>query len=166
MIYEFKIIFKSVLLFFFARKYYMFRSNTVISNNSLDSFSLFTRAPSIYLFKIYKGGTIQNITLFPKPWIKKILQKEEQLKYAESINLNILQVFFIHYLFFISLSLFSYFFIIKFFFQPSFSKVICIKINFLFSPLKLIYLFYFPISIFFFFTLKINQFTILTFYYF
>lgn len=134
MIYEFKIIFKSVLLFFSARKYYMFRSNTVISNNSLDSFSLFTRAPSIYLFKIYKGGTIQNITLFPKPWIKKILQKEEQLKYAESINLNILQVF----LFIIYFSYLSYYFhiflLLNFFFNlPSLSPKL--------SVLKLIFSF-------------------------
>lgn len=134
MIYEFKIIFKSVLLFFFARKYYMFRSNTVISNNSLDSFSLFTRAPSIYLFKIYKGGTIQNITLFPKPWIKKILQKEEQLKYAESINLNILQVFlFIIYFSYLS-HYFHIFLLLNFFFNlPSLSPKL--------SVLKLIFSF-------------------------
>lgn len=134
MIYEFKIIFKSVLLFFSARKYYMFRSNTVISNNSFDSFSLFTRAPSIYLFKIYKGGTIQNITLFPKPWIKKILQKEEQLKYAESINLNILQVFlFIIYFSYLS-HYFHIFLLLNFFFNlPSLSPKL--------SVLKLIFSF-------------------------
>lgn len=161
-----KFIFKSILLFFSsARKYYMFRSNAVISNSSLDLFSLFIRASSIYLFKIYKGGTIQNVTLFPKPWIKKILQKERQLKYAESINLNILQVFlFIIYFSYLS-HYFHIFLLLNFFFNLSFplSKV-CIKINFLFSPLKLIYLFYFPISNFFY--VQINQSTILTFYYF